>query len=121
MKILNAQQVQHKLQANPDLQLIMTLGPDRFESARIPGSRNIWQIERALEQLEKGDEIIVYCSDVTCMASYHAYHLLLQAGFSRVWRFAGGLVEWAEAGYELEGNLADTFSTSTDKTTRHDS
>ena len=104
MKILTAQQVNNKIKENPTIQLVMTLGPKAFAKAHIPGSHNIWDINLAKEQFPKDTEIIVYCSDKTCMASYAAYQQLEHAGYQHIWRFAGGLVEWSEAGYEVAGN-----------------
>ena len=101
MKILNARQVKERMEANPSLHLVMTLKPRAFSQAHIPGSENIWDMEKALVALPRHAEIIVYCSDIHCMASYQAYHQLKQAGYSNVWRFAGGLREWHEAGYRL--------------------
>ncbi len=37
------------------------------------------------------------------MASQFAYHWLVDAGYTNVRRYSGGLSDWAAAGYELEG------------------
>jgi len=37
------------------------------------------------------------------IASHTAYKMLTAKGFTNVRRFAGGLREWEEAGYPLEG------------------
>lgn len=102
MNILTATQVKNKMEQNPAIKLVMTLGPKAFEKAHIPGSLNIWDINVAKEQLPKKTGIIVYCSDQTCMASYAAYQQLENAGYPNIWRFAGGLVEWQKAGYPLD-------------------
>ena len=102
MKILSAQQVKNKMERNPQAKVVMTLGPKAYAKSHIPGSINIWNITLAKEQFSQDTEIIGYCSDQRCMASYYAYQQLAQAGFNNIWRFAGGLNEWSDAGYPLE-------------------
>lgn len=101
MKTLTAPQVKNKLENDPEVQLVMTLYPQAFDKCHIPKSINIWDIEMAKQRFSKSTEIIVYCSDHTCMASYQAYHELEKAGYQNIWRFSGGLREWNEAGYPL--------------------
>jgi len=57
-----------------------------------------------LEALDENDEIVVYCSDVACVASKYAYLGLVEHGYTNVRRYEGGLCDWAEAGYPLEGS-----------------
>jgi len=108
MKILTAPQVKRKIENNPHVKLIMTLGPKAYAKSHIPNSINVWNIEAANQRFSKDSEIIVYCTDRLCMASYSAYYQLEQAGYQNIWRFAGGLVEWNEAGYPLS-DASDSF------------
>ena len=105
MKILSAHQVMQKRMEGKPIHLIMTLSPRHFAQAHIPGSLNIWDMQQAKEKLPLDAPIIVYCSDERCMASYAAYEQLKQAGYQHIWRFAGGLLAWSEAGYPLTGTL----------------
>lgn len=41
------------------------------------------------------------------MASITAYNFLVKAGCTNIKRFAGGIEEWENAGYPLEGNSVD--------------
>jgi 3-mercaptopyruvate sulfurtransferase SseA len=63
-------------------------------------------VDDALALLEPDDEIVVYCSNVYCAASIYAYYALRRCGFTRVRRYGGGIVDWEEAGYPLEGRDA---------------
>ncbi len=101
MNNLTAQEVQQKLAQNPDTKLVMVLGTEAFRKGHIPHSLDISDAEAAKAQLPLGSQIIVYCSDEACPASIQAYHQLEAAGYRQIWRFAGGLMEWAAAGYEL--------------------
>ena len=101
MKILTAVQVKQMITDQPDIKLVMTLGPNSFAKCHIPGSLNIWDIETAKKEIPRNSKVIVYCSDTRCMASYYAYQQLEEAGYTQIWRFAGGLLEWDDLGYEL--------------------
>jgi rhodanese-related sulfurtransferase len=57
-----------------------------------------------LAGLKKDDDIVVYCSNPACLASLAAYHRLLEHGYTNVRRYAGGLVDWEDAGLPLEGD-----------------
>jgi len=101
MKTLNAIEVKNRISQNSKVHLVNTLDVNAFQKAHIPRSLNITSMQVAGQLFEKDDEIIVYCSDTTCMASYYAYIQLEQAGYTNIWRFAGGLREWSENGFPL--------------------
>jgi 3-mercaptopyruvate sulfurtransferase SseA len=44
------------------------------------------------------------------MASVALYQLLERNGYRNLRRFAGGLEEWQEAGYRLEGTMVEPQS-----------
>jgi rhodanese-related sulfurtransferase len=58
-----------------------------------------------LAALGKNDEIVVYCTNPECLASVAAYRRLVDAGYTNVRRYAGGVVDWEDAGLPLEGTL----------------
>ena len=101
MNIISAEQVKEIIENDSEIKLIMVLSKEAFTKAHIPGSINISDIENAKHSLELQEKIIVYCSDINCVASYYAYQQLEQAGYKNIWRFAGGLKEWEDAGFEL--------------------
>ncbi len=101
MKTLNATEVKNRINQNSNVYLVNTLSASAFQKAHIPNSLNINSMDTATELFGKNDEIIVYCSDVNCMASYYAYKQLELAGYTNIWRFAGGLREWSEKGFPL--------------------
>jgi rhodanese-related sulfurtransferase len=55
--------------------------------------------------LNPSDEIIIYCSNPSCIASIIGYQLLTRMGYKNVRRYAGGIEDWEEAGYLLEGSF----------------
>ena len=101
MRILSAEEVKTKMRKNTNIYLVNTLNENAFSKGHIPKSLNITSLKVAEKMFKKDDEIIVYCSDITCMASYYCYKQLEMAGFTNIWRFAGGLREWSEKGFPL--------------------
>lgn len=101
MQLITRDELKQKLDSGQPIKLVMTLHETLFRQAHIPTSLNIYQLEDALERLHPEDEIVVYCSDEVCTASIRGYHLLREHGYKNVRRYAGGLVDWANAGYPL--------------------
>jgi rhodanese-related sulfurtransferase len=95
-----------KLDAGADIRLVMSLQRWAFEALHIPGSLHFDTPEELLAALDPDDEIIVYCSDPACVGSRFAYKKLVDSGYTNVRRYAGGLSDWEEAGYPLEGSAA---------------
>ena len=107
MNLISRDELKEKLDRGDDLKLAMVLGDWAFRAKHIPGSLNINTPEAALEVLKPADEIVVYCSDENCVASKVAYQRLVAAGFGNVRRYAGGIIDWEEAGFLLEGTMAE--------------
>jgi rhodanese-related sulfurtransferase len=103
MNIMKREELKVKLDRGDDVKLIMALGRRAYENMHIPGSLNFASMLEAVNNLHPDDEVVVYCSNPACAASINAYRILVSYGFKRVYRYAGGLAEWQEAGYPLEG------------------
>jgi rhodanese-related sulfurtransferase len=61
-------------------------------------------MREALQPLSRDDEIVVYCNDENCIASKALGQLLERNGYTNVLHFAGGLADWEQAEYPLEGD-----------------
>lgn len=105
MKLISREELKQKIDGQTDVKLVMTMPEWAFEQAHIPTSINLYRLEDALDTLNLEDEIIVYCSHEVCLASITAYRLLDHHGYGNVRRYAGGLTDWAAAGYPLVGQL----------------
>lgn len=110
MNLIDLETLREKLERGDDFRLVMVLGERAFHQAHIPGSTHFPDAERAFEELQPEDEIVVYCSGPSCMASSAAYWLLKDRGYENVQRFAGGLEAWSAAGYALEGEEAQRLA-----------
>ncbi len=106
MKLINREELKEKLDRGDDFKLAMVLGDWAYRAKQIPGSLNVTTPEAALEIFDPEDEIVVYCSGDPCPASKMAYLILEKNGYRSVRRYAGGVADWEDAGYPLEGELA---------------
>jgi rhodanese-related sulfurtransferase len=106
IKTIDREELKAKLDRGDDFKLVMAMHEWGFRAAHIPGSLHYNTVDEAKQGLDLDDEIIVYCSDPACVASQFAYRWLIEAGYRNVRRYAGGLSDWAAAGYELESDPA---------------
>lgn len=104
--LIDIQELKAKLDRGDDFKVVMTLGEWEYRTTHIPGSVRISTVEEALTALDPEDEIVLYDSGPGCTASRMALRILKTRGYARVRRYAGGLEEWARAGYPLTGENA---------------
>ena len=105
MNLISREELKQKLDRGDKFKLVNALGEWAFNAKHIPGSINISKIEDAKKRLNPGDEIIIHCSNTSCIASIIGYQLLTNMGYKNVRRYAGGIEDWQNAGYPLEGNV----------------
>jgi rhodanese-related sulfurtransferase len=105
MNLISGEELKQKIDRGDKFKLVNALGEWAFNAKHIPGSINISKIEDAKKRLNPGDEIIIYCSNPSCIASIIGYQLLTNMGYKNVRRYAGGIQYWQNAGYPLEGNV----------------
>lgn len=107
MNLIEREELKEKLDRGDDFKLVCALSEWAFQAKHIPGSLHIDNPTKAAEFLKTSDEIVVYCSDPNCPASKFAYHQLTTKGFENVRRYEGGILDWEEAGYPIEGAWAE--------------
>ncbi len=125
MNLIGREELKEKLDHGETFKLIMALDDWQYRAKHIPGSipasaltglemskmadqkEVSHAIQKILTQLKYDDEIIVYCSHVSCVGSIFAYQALDKAGFKKLRRYAGGVADWEDAGYPLEGELVN--------------
>lgn len=103
IKTIDREELKGKLDRGDDFKLIMAMHEWGYRVAHIPGSLHYNTVDEAQADLDLDDEIVVYCTDPACVASQFAYQWLVEAGYTNVRRYEGGLSDWAAAGYELDG------------------
>ncbi len=107
MELIGREELKEKLDRGDDFKLAMVLGEWGFRAKHIPGSINIPAPDFSADVLGPEDEIVVYCSGDPCPASKYAYQVLQARGHKNVRRYAGGVADWEEAGYPIEGDWVD--------------
>jgi rhodanese-related sulfurtransferase len=107
MRLISAQELKEKLDRGEPVKLVNALGDWEYRAAHIPGSLHFSTPEDTLKALDRDDEIVVHCSNPSCMASVMLYRFLERNGYRNIRRFAGGLQEWQQAGDPLEGDMAE--------------
>lgn len=107
MNLISGEELKKKLDRGDHFKLVNALGEWAFEAKRIPGSINISNMRDARKMLEPDDDIVIHCSNPSCIASIIGYQILEQMGYRKVRRYAGGISDWEEAGYSLEGSFVD--------------
>jgi rhodanese-related sulfurtransferase len=103
MRTISREELKQKLERKDDFRLVMALADWAYQAKHIPGSIHFATTREALQSLNKEDEIVVYCSDENCIASKALGQLLERNGYTDVLHYSGGLADWEQAGYPLEG------------------
>lgn len=102
MRLISCKELKSKMDRGESFLLVNALEPEKYKAMRIPGSLNVCTREEVLLMLNPNDEIVVYCTNPTCKRSIVLYELLEHMGYKNLYRFAGGLEEWSNAGYPLD-------------------
>ena len=105
MKLISKEELKEKLDSGDNFKLVNALGEWAFNAKHIPSSINFSKIEEARKILDPNDDIVIYCSNPSCISSNTSYQHLTNMAYSKVRRYAGGIVDWEQAGYPLEGDF----------------
>ena len=105
MQLISREELKRKLERKDQFKLVMALGDWEYRAKHIPGSLHFPTPQDARAELSQDEEIVVYCSNPACPASVFAYEYLVNHGYTHVRRYAGGILDWQEAGYPLEGEM----------------
>ncbi len=98
-------ELKRRLDQGDDLVVIEVLSPEAYAEGHLPGAVNMPLAEighKAKERYGLDQELVVYCGSFECTASPMAAEKLERLGFRNVWDYAGGKLDWEEAGYPLE-------------------
>ena len=107
VKTISRDELKAKLDAGDPFKLVMAPNRWAYDAKRIPGSLHFDSPDALYAALKPDDEIVVYCSHVDCLSSVALYRDLLRRGYRDVRRYAGGLLEWEDAGLPLEGSFVE--------------
>ena len=110
MRTITRVELKKKLDVGGDFKLINCLDEWLFRAKRIPGSIHFVSLKHALDTLDPMEEVILYCSNTGCTASVLVYQQLFEHGFLNLRHYAGGIADWEDAGYPLEGDRVERTS-----------
>jgi len=105
IRTISRDELKAKLDRGDDFRLIMALNRWAFDAKHIPGSIHFDTPDDLYQAIGRDDEIVVYCSHVDCLSSVAVYRDLVRRGYGNVRRYAGGLLDWEDAGLPLEGEF----------------
>jgi rhodanese-related sulfurtransferase len=105
INLISRKELKEKLDRGDRFKLVNALGEWAFNAKHIPGSINISNIQDAKKMLDPEEDIVIYCSNPVCIASIVGYQLLTRMGYNKVRRYAGGIADWEQARYPLEGDF----------------
>jgi rhodanese-related sulfurtransferase len=105
VRTIGRDELKSKLDRHDEFKLVVALNRWAFEAKHIPGSLHFDTANDLYAAVRPEDEVVVYCSAVDCLSSVAMYRDLVARGYPNVRRYAGGLLDWEEAGLPLEGSF----------------
>jgi rhodanese-related sulfurtransferase len=116
-KLIGTEELNKWVTEKTDFLLIDTMPKEAFDKIRIKGAVNspVAKTEKEFTPAEKENilkiagsdkdkTVVVYCGFTACRRSHLGAKTLVENGFSKVYRYPGGIVSWNENGYPAEGN-----------------
>ena len=93
---ISVKDLKAKMDSGQRFVLVDTREPLEHEICRIPGAMLIppSELPSRMSELDSADEIVLYCKTGDRSAS--ALRLLQEAGFSKLYNVAGGILSWAD-------------------------
>ena len=95
-----------RLDRRDDFKLVMASHDWAFDAKHIPGSIHFRTDEEMFAGLRPDDDIVVYCSNLDCNASRALIKKLLEHSYRKLAHYRGGLIDWEDAGWPLDGGWA---------------
>lgn len=111
-KAITREELKRWIDEEKDFVLVDVLSEASYNAKHLPGAVHAAvrepdfheKVDKLAPDMEK--PVVVYCGSFTCQLSPLAAHKLSQMGYTEVYDFEGGLADWQEAGYPLEGESA---------------
>jgi rhodanese-related sulfurtransferase len=104
--VIDREALQAKIAAGRPFKLVMAASEFGFRAKHIPGSIHFDVHGGDVSKLAKDDDIVVYCSNIDCIASKALIKKLVELGYRNVAHYAGGLIDWEAAGLPVDGDWA---------------
>ena len=111
-KKITREELKKWLDEKKDFVLIDVLSQASYEGRHLPNAKHVSANEDDfMEKVanlvsNKEKTVVVYCSSFSCQLSPRAASKLVEAGYTNVYDFEGGLADWQDAGYPFDGEVA---------------
>jgi NAD(P)-dependent dehydrogenase (short-subunit alcohol dehydrogenase family)/rhodanese-related sulfurtransferase len=106
---ISREDLKSKIDQGEPIAIVEALPPEYYRKAHLPGAVNIPldSLDRLAPVLlpDRGQEIVVYCSDLPCQNSAIAAQWLEGAGYTRVLEYAEGKQDWIGANLPTESGV----------------
>lgn len=107
MQTINRDTAQTMIQERDDVTVIESLPSEYYEKFHLPGAKNVPlddQFDATVKQAahDKSKPVLVYCMDAECDASPKAAQRMEELGYTDVYDYEAGKVDWKEAGLPVE-------------------
>lgn len=91
--------------AAPKLMVVNVADVDTYGECHIKGSSQLdfEGVEAAFKNIPHDTAIVTYCANYQCTASGAVAQMLQEMGFTNVKAFEGGIAQWYQKGYPIEG------------------
>lgn len=103
-RLMSSTELRQRLDETDDFVLVDVRTPDKYEEGHIPRAISIPlddMKERAEDELNKNQRVIIYGENHDHPNSNSAAKVLESMGFRKVSDFDGGVYAWKRAGFEL--------------------
>ena len=113
IKNVTREELKKWIDEKKDFVLIDVLSQGSYEGRHLPGAKHadVSQTD-FLEKVEslapdKEKIVVVYFTSFACQLSPRAASKLVEAGYTNVYHFKGGLADWQDAKYSFDGEVAE--------------
>lgn len=103
---VNAEQVIEALDKHPNLNIIDSRKAGDFNTGHIEGARNLVDTDTTAAALaaiaaDKSTPLLFYCNGQACFRGMNGAKAAVDAGYTTVYWFRGGIEEWNQKGFPL--------------------
>lgn len=87
------------------LLVINVLKKEYYKDCHILGSMNVPldELEAYMHDVDRSTPVVVYCASYSCPLSTQAWEILHKLGFVHAFAYEGGMAEWTQKGYLVQG------------------
>lgn len=100
-----------KQEKKSGLVVVNVLDEELYNDCHIQGSVNIpfEKVDELADTIDKGAQVVIYCSNYQCTSSEYVAKQLRNKGFSNVCVYEAGMAEWYQKGLPVVGDRKKAY------------